>query len=65
MPKRKSHSGAKKRLSKTATGKFKGKKVGGRHLATGKGGRRLRRIKSNGYVHETMSHRVERMLPYA
>jgi len=65
MPKLKSHSGAKKRLKKTATGKYKCKKVGGRHLNFGKGNSRLRRIKANGYIDSTMDHRVDRMLPYA
>ena len=64
MPKLKSHSGAKKRVSKTANGKYKCKKCNGRHLLYGKGGSRLRRIKENGYVHDTMEHRVDRMLPY-
>jgi len=64
MPKLKSHSGAKKRLTKTASGKYKSKKINGRHLNSGKGKRRLRRIKANGYIHESMEHRVDRMLPY-
>ena len=32
MPKLKNHSGAKKRFRKTATGKFKNRKAGRRHL---------------------------------
>ncbi len=61
----KSHSGAKKRLTKTASGRYKCKKVGGRHLLYGKGGRRLRRIKAAGHIDATMEHRCDRMLPYA
>ena len=64
MPKLKSHSGAKKRLTKTATGKYKCKKINGRHLLAGKGGSRLRRIKGPGYIHESMEHRVDKLLPY-
>ncbi len=60
----KSHSGAKKRLKKTASGRYKVKKSGGRHLLEHKGKRRKRRIVANGYIHETMEHRMVRMLPY-
>ncbi len=45
MPKIKSHSGAKKRFSKTASGKWKHRKAGLRHLLTpmsAKTGRNLR-----------------------
>jgi large subunit ribosomal protein L35 len=60
----KSHSGAKKRMKRTASGKYKVKKSGGRHLLARKGGRRLRRIKGPSYIHETMDHRMVRLLPY-
>lgn len=45
MPKIKSHSGAKKRFTKTASGKWKHRKAGLRHLLTpmsAKAGRNLR-----------------------
>lgn len=48
MPKMKTHSGAKKRFKKTATGKFLHRKSGLRHLLTGmsaKAGRNLRTAK--------------------
>ncbi len=60
----KSHSGAKKRIKRTSSGKFKVRKSGGRHLLVGKGRRRLRRINGPAYIHETMEHRMVRLLPY-
>jgi large subunit ribosomal protein L35 len=65
MPKMKSHSGAKKRLRKTAKGKYKCQKEGRRHLMAGKSESRARRIGQNGYIHDTMTYRMDRMLPYA
>jgi large subunit ribosomal protein L35 len=65
MPKMKSHSGAKKRLRKTAKGKFKHQKEGRRHLMAGKSESRARRIGENGYIHPTMDHRMAKLLPYA
>ena len=48
MPKMKTHSGAKKRFKKTATGKWTHRKAGLRHLLSGmsaKRGRTLRTVK--------------------
>ncbi len=48
MPKMKTHSGAKKRFKKTATGKWTHRKSGLRHLLSGmpaKRGRTLRTVK--------------------
>ena len=48
MPKMKSHSGSKKRFSRTASGKWLHRKSGLRHLLTGmsaKRGRNLRTVK--------------------
>ncbi|MBS1985739.1 MAG: 50S ribosomal protein L35 [Bdellovibrionales bacterium] len=59
----KTHSGAKKRFTKTASGKIKRKKAGGRHLNIGKGGTRLRRLKGSAYVFEGDVQRVHRLLP--
>jgi len=63
MPKVKTHSGAKKRLSKTANGKIKRKKSGKRHLNTGKGARRLRRLSEGATIDSTHVQRVGRLLP--
>jgi len=66
MPKMKSHSGAKKRFSKTATGKWKHRKTGRRHLLTpmsSKTGRNLRR--SNILETESSESKLlKKYLPY-
>ena len=50
MPKMKTHSGAKKRFKKTASGKIKRAHEGARHLNLGKGGSRLRRLSEANYI---------------
>lgn len=65
MPKLKTHSGAKKRFSKTATGRIKRKKSGKRHLNLGKGNSRLRRLAEEAYIDPGMERRLNRLLPYA
>ena len=64
MPKLKTHSGAKKRFKKTANGKIKRKKSGGRHLLIGKGNSRKRRLKESAYIDSTQEARLERLMPY-
>jgi large subunit ribosomal protein L35 len=59
----KTHSGAKKRFKKTASGKIKVKHSGARHLNYGKGKRRLRRLKSSMYVFSGLQPRIERLMP--
>ena len=63
MPKVKTHSGAKKRLSKTGTGKIKRKKSGKRHLNVGKGASRLRRLSEGALIDSTHQKRINRLLP--
>ena len=63
MPKLKSHSGSKKRVTKTASGRYKCKKSGGRHLLQGKSERRVRRIRASAFIHETMEKHFDRLLP--
>ena len=65
MPKLKSHSGAKKRFTKTATGKIKRGKVGTRHLKLGKGNSQLRRLNQNAYIDAGSERRLNRILPYS
>ncbi|GHS91433.1 50S ribosomal protein L35 [Synergistales bacterium] len=67
MPKQKlkSHSGAKKRFSYTATGRLAYRKVGRRHIMVGKGAKRERRMRQTGYVSPTLMEQLKRMLPYA
>jgi large subunit ribosomal protein L35 len=65
MPKMKSKSGAKKRFSTTATGKFRRSKKGKRHILTKKSSKRKRRLTGTTLVHATQEHQIRAMLPYA
>ncbi len=65
MPKMKTNSGAKKRFKLTAKGKIKRAKANKRHILTKKGATRKRRLRKSGLVHETQTHQVMAMLPYA
>lgn len=59
----KTHSGAKKRFKKTATGKIKRKKAGKRHLNIGKGNTRLRKLSESAYVFQGDERRINRLMP--
>ncbi|HET9962173.1 MAG TPA: 50S ribosomal protein L35 [Nitrospiraceae bacterium] len=59
----KTHSGAKKRFKRTGTGKLLRKKAGRRHLLTGKGRDRKRRLKGSAVVSSTFTMAVNRILP--
>jgi large subunit ribosomal protein L35 len=61
----KSHSGASKRLKRTGTGKLRHRKGGRRHLLTGKGRDRKRRLKDMVEVSATQRLAVNRLLPYS
>ena len=50
MPKLKNHSGAKKRFAKTATGKYKRRKAGRKHLLTPQSGSRRREMRQTGII---------------
>lgn len=63
MPKMKTHSGAKKRFKKTATGKIKRKKAGKAHLLTKKTSRKKRKLGKSTLVNETQKKSVDQMLP--
>ncbi|MGM0546893.1 MAG: 50S ribosomal protein L35 [Bacteroidota bacterium] len=63
MPKMKSHSGAKKRFKKTASGKYLRKKAGKRHILTKKTRRKKRKLGKTTTVNDTQKDRVEQMLP--
>ena len=65
MPKLKSHSGAKKRFTRTASGKFAYRKVGRSHIMVHKSSKRLRRLRQTGYVTDTLMDQMNRLLPYA
>lgn len=65
MPKMKSKSGAKKRFSTTASGKFKRSRKNRRHILTKKASKRKRQLRKPALVHESNEHQIARMLPYA
>jgi large subunit ribosomal protein L35 len=62
MPKMKTHSGAKKRFKKTASGKIKVKRPGARHLNLGKGGSRLRRLAETAYLSPGHAKQIAKVL---
>ena len=64
MPKVKTHSGAKKRFKKTASGKFKFRKVFKRHLLTNRSKKRKRQLRNAGYVPPAHHHQIDVLLPY-
>ena len=64
MPKMKTHRGAAKRISKTATGKFKRAKAGKSHILTKKKAGRKRHLKKSTLVSETRDHLMRKLLPY-
>ncbi|MBI4422860.1 MAG: 50S ribosomal protein L35 [Elusimicrobia bacterium] len=64
MPKMKSHSGAKKRFLKTASGKFKFKKAGQRHLLTPSRTKRGRQTRRPDYLNDKDGQTMRRFLPY-
>ncbi|MBE7454023.1 MAG: 50S ribosomal protein L35 [Kofleriaceae bacterium] len=64
MPKVKTHSGAKKRFKRTASGKFKFQSVFRRHLLTGRRTKRKRQLRKGSYVGPAQHHQIAAMLPY-
>lgn len=60
----KTHSGAKKRFFKTASGKLAYRKCGRSHIMVHKGARRLRNLRQTGYVTETLTEQMRHLLPY-
>lgn len=65
MPKMKTHSASKKRFKLTATGKVKRTRVGKNHILTKKSTKRKRSLRKGGFVDDTQSATVKKMLPYA
>jgi large subunit ribosomal protein L35 len=59
----KTHSGTSKRIRRTGTGKLVRNKSGKRHLLTGKGRDRKRRLSGTTAVPSTMTSVVNRLLP--
>ncbi|HRR90117.1 MAG TPA: 50S ribosomal protein L35 [Eubacteriales bacterium] len=64
MIKQKSHSGAKKRFRATKTGLIKRNKQNKNHILTKKDTKRKRRLRQGGYVNDTQSATVKKLLPY-
>ena len=64
MPKMKSHSGAKKRFSITATGKVKRGHQGKSHILSKKTTKRKRRLRSGAYVNQNQEKTIKSIIPY-
>ena len=65
MPKVKTHSGAKKRFKKTASGKFKFAHVFKRYLLMGCSKKMKRQARNGAYVPPAHHHQIDVLLPYA
>ncbi len=64
MPKMKTHRGAKKRFSRTGSGKIKRNRAFGSHLLEKKGKRRKRRLRQSTTVDKADQKRIGKLLPY-
>ena len=64
MPKLKTHRGAKKRFSFTASGKIKRRKANASHILTKKSRKRKRNLKKSTIVVKREFKRVKDLLPY-
>ena len=65
MPKLKTHSGAAKRFTKTASGKFKRGQSKIRHILTSKETKSKRHLGQSVLVSKADTPKIARMLPYA
>ena len=65
MPKLKTHTGAKKRFSKTGTGKIKRGHTKTRHILTSKAPKTKRKLGKAVMVADGDHAKVSRMIPYA
>ena len=62
MPKMKTHSGAKKRFRKTATGKLRGRRAFSSHILEKKPPKRKRRMAKPSEISQADAKRVRRLL---
>jgi large subunit ribosomal protein L35 len=62
MPKMKSKRCAKKRFSKTGTGKVKHFRTGARHILTKKSTKRKRKLRGNSILSKAMTKRANQMI---
>lgn len=60
----KTHSGAKKRLFKLASGKVKRRKAGRRHLLSPHSSKGMRQLRATGYVHSANMNQTKRLLNF-
>ncbi len=65
MPKLKTHRGAKKRFSFTASGKIKRKKANHSHILTKKANKRKRHLRKTTIVVKEEVKRLKDLLPYS
>jgi large subunit ribosomal protein L35 len=65
MPKLKTHRGAKKRFSFTASGKIKRRKANTNHILTKKAQKRKRNLRKSTIVVKEEHKRVKDLLPYS
>ena len=63
MPKMKTHSGAKKRFRKTASGKLRGRRAYSSHILEKKSPKRKRRMARPVDISENDSKKVKKLLP--
>ena len=64
MPKMKTHSGAKKRFSITASGRVKHKQANKSHLLSHESHKRKRQLRGTKLVDKAQEAQVKRLLPY-
>lgn len=62
MPKMRSHSGTKKRLKRTASGKFKRGQAGTSHLAPGKTQKQTRHLRKSATLSTSDVRRIRQQL---
>ena len=64
MPKMKTHRGAAKRFSLTATGKVKRGKAYRSHILTKKSTKRRRNLRKGGYIAQCEAANIRTLIPY-
>ena len=65
MPKMKTNSGAAKRFTRTASGKFKHRKSFRSHILTKKSTKRKRQLRGNIALHDHDQAAAAKLLPYS
>ena len=64
MPKMKTNSGAAKRFSRTASGKFKHRQSHRNHILTKKSTKRKRQLRGMAAIHDHDQRAIARLAPY-